>query len=198
MQPLSGSARLSSRMLSADEVGRLLGIDVSTVYRMASDGRLPARKVGRQWRFPSEAVVGVGTGLDPAVAAAAAGVAADLLGVTVVVTDLTGNPIIPVQNPCPRLVAAGTDATQACLREWRVLAERTDFVPRFLPGPLGFECAAAFIRDFDRLVGLVVVGGVAPLGDTSTDLFVLDEFGRESTLAALPRIAAAVAERRTS
>ena len=199
MQSLPGTSRASSsRLLSADEVGRMLGIDISTVYRMASDGRLPARKVGRQWRFPMDAVMGAESGLDPALAGAVAGVAADLLGVTVVVTDLSGSPIIPVQNPCPRLRAAGPDAAQECMREWRVLAERADLVPRFMPGPLGFECAAAFIRDFDRLLGLVMVGGVAPAGDTSPDLFVLDEIERESTLAALPRIAAAVAERRTS
>ena len=188
----------STRLISADEVGRMLGIDVSTVYRMASDGRLPARKVGRQWRFPAEAVLGEQSALDSAVAQAVAGVAADLLGISVVVTDLAGKPVIPVQNPCPRLVAAGAEAAQACVREWRSLAERADLAPRFMSGPLGFECAAAFIRDFDRLLGLVIVGGVAPKGETSTDLFVLDDIERESTLAALPRIAAAVAERRTS
>lgn len=39
-------------LLSARQVQLLLRIDRSTVYRMAEDGRLPAVKVGRQWRFP--------------------------------------------------------------------------------------------------------------------------------------------------
>lgn len=200
MQPVQERAEIArtSRLLSADEVGRILGIDISTVYRMAGDGRLPARKVGRQWRFPAQAVLGADAELDPAVAQAVAGVAADLLGVMVVVTDLFGKPVIPVQNPCERLLSAPADSIDSCVREWSELARRTDMAPRFVTGPLGFECAAAFIRDFDRLLGMVVIGGIAPMGDPAADLFVLDEVGRTTTLAALPRIAAAVAERRTS
>ena len=34
----------------------MLHIDRSTVYRMAEDGRLPAIKVGRQWRFPADRI----------------------------------------------------------------------------------------------------------------------------------------------
>ncbi|MFN2322611.1 MAG: helix-turn-helix domain-containing protein [Trueperaceae bacterium] len=43
-------------LMTAAAVGRLLGVDTSTVYRMASDGRLPALRVGRQWRFAAEQV----------------------------------------------------------------------------------------------------------------------------------------------
>jgi excisionase family DNA binding protein len=43
-------------LLTAAAVGRLLGVDASTVYRMAGDGRLPALRVGRQWRFAAEQV----------------------------------------------------------------------------------------------------------------------------------------------
>lgn len=41
-------------MLTAKEVQQLLQVDRSTVYRMAEDGRLPAIKVGKQWRFPAD------------------------------------------------------------------------------------------------------------------------------------------------
>lgn len=34
----------------------MLHIDRSTVYRMAEDGRLPAIKVGCQWRFPADRI----------------------------------------------------------------------------------------------------------------------------------------------
>lgn len=34
----------------------MLHVDRSTVYRMAEDGRLPAIKVGRQWRFPADRI----------------------------------------------------------------------------------------------------------------------------------------------
>ena len=42
--------------MTAAAVGRLLGVDTSTIYRMAGDGRLPALRVGRQWRFAAEQV----------------------------------------------------------------------------------------------------------------------------------------------
>ena len=40
-------------MLTAKDVQDLLQVDRSTVYRMAEAGRLPAIKVGKQWRFPA-------------------------------------------------------------------------------------------------------------------------------------------------
>lgn len=39
------------RLLTVTEVADLLRINKSTVYRMAKQGRLPATRVGRQWRF---------------------------------------------------------------------------------------------------------------------------------------------------
>jgi excisionase family DNA binding protein len=47
---------VASAMLTAQQVQDLLEVDASTVYRMASDGRLPAVRIGRQWRFPTEAI----------------------------------------------------------------------------------------------------------------------------------------------
>jgi len=46
----------SRTLLTALEVQELLHIDRSTVYRMAEDGRLPAIRVGRSWRFPAERI----------------------------------------------------------------------------------------------------------------------------------------------
>jgi len=44
------------RMLRAEDVAKSLGIDRSTVYRMAETGQLQAVKIGRQWRFPVEEI----------------------------------------------------------------------------------------------------------------------------------------------
>ena len=197
MQPLQDRCE---RLLSADEVGQALGIDVSTVYRMAGDGRLPARKVGRQWRFPAEAVAlphPADTGLDPEVAFATIRIAADLLGVMMVVTDLNGRPVTPVARPCPRFLAADEDATESCIAEWRATASSSDLGTRFRRTHLGFDCASAFIRSGDRLLGLVIAGGVADPDHPEDDLYVLTDEGRDQVLASLPRIASAVAERRT-
>ena len=43
-----------TNMFTAKDVQQLLQVDRSTVYRMAEDGRLPAVKVGKQWRFPAD------------------------------------------------------------------------------------------------------------------------------------------------
>lgn len=43
-------------LLSATEVGRMLDVDPTTIYRMAADGRLAGVRVGRQWRFRPEAI----------------------------------------------------------------------------------------------------------------------------------------------
>lgn len=47
-----------TEMLTAKDVQEMLQVDRSTVYRMAEAGRIPAMKVGKQWRFPAEQVTG--------------------------------------------------------------------------------------------------------------------------------------------
>jgi excisionase family DNA binding protein len=47
-----------TRQLTVEEVARLLGASVPTVRRWAVEGRIPARKVGRQWLFDSSDLVG--------------------------------------------------------------------------------------------------------------------------------------------
>ena len=37
--------------MTVEDVAEMLRINKSTVYRMAKAGRLPATRVGRQWRF---------------------------------------------------------------------------------------------------------------------------------------------------
>jgi excisionase family DNA binding protein len=200
----------ATALLTAVQVGDLLGIDQSTVYRMAADGRLSAVKVGRQWRFPAGVVQDLLGGSregplaaadrsrrdvpDVGAAAAATTVAAELLGVMMVVTDMQGRPLTPVANPCPRfaLLADDRDAIQACATEWRALADELDLQPHFRPGALGFECARAHIRTGDRLVGMVLAGGLASDGDADPDLYHLDAGARSAVLAALPRVAAAL------
>ena len=193
------ASSLPGGLLCAEEVGRRLGIDVSTVYRMAGDGRLSAIKVGRQWRFPVDSipVMGSDSSIDAGTAEAVAAVAADLLGAMVVISDLDGRAMTQVHNPCERYRLASTEAAEACVQEWRDLARRSDFVPRFHRGALDFDCAAAFIRAGDRLVGLVIAGGIAPLDEPAPDVHVLTKAQRSLVLDSLPRIAAAVVERRT-
>jgi excisionase family DNA binding protein len=234
-------------LLTALEVQELLHIDRSTVYRMAEDGRLPAIRVGRSWRFPAdriEALLDSGQadsmvpgpsatpapppstaspslsvvrstapkehpeeGADPVAddvaprlnthaAGAAVEVAADLLGVMMVVTDMHGRPVTDVANQCGWFAARADspDVLDTCVTEWRDLADHPDLTPRFQEGALGFECARAFIRHGSTLVGMVLAGGVSPSADETVDpdLYHLDDASRRRVLDALPRIAAAI------
>ena len=39
------------RYLTVDQVAKRFGVNVTTVYRLVQRGRLPAFKIGNQWRF---------------------------------------------------------------------------------------------------------------------------------------------------
>ena len=166
--------------LTARDLEELIRVDKSTIYRMAEDGRLPAVKVGRQWRFPEDAVMGwlgIDTGgavmriehnlrdlVTPGVATAVAELAAAAMGVMVVVTDMDGRPLTPVANPCGlfNAVAADPAVLPRCISSWQKYASAPDLVPRFGPSEFGFLCARAFVRRDTRLLGMVIAGGVAP------------------------------------
>jgi len=115
---MQGTQTNGQQLLTARQVQGMLGIDRSTVYRMAEDGRLPALKIGRQWRFPPEQIErvlviagdepgdsGDRVGIPAGIATAVISVAADLLGVMMVVTDMAGQPVTGVANPCPWFAA---------------------------------------------------------------------------------------------
>ena len=39
------------RWLSVDEIAKHLGVSKETIYRWVEKGKVPAHKVGRQWKF---------------------------------------------------------------------------------------------------------------------------------------------------
>jgi len=193
-------------LLTARQVQTMFGVDRSTVYRMAEDGRLPALKIGRQWRFRPEEIerllvaspgAAMLNGTPPALPASAAAVveiAADLLGVMMVATDMHGRPLTGVANPSRWFAARADDPASLadCVVEWKMLADEPDFEPQFLTGQLGFQCARAYIRSGTSLVGMVLAGGVAPPGNDSDELYHLDAIERGRVLTALPKVAAAL------
>ena len=190
-------------LLTAKQVQDRLHVDATTIYRMAADGRLPAFKVGRQWRFPADGVqtllAGGGftpgrTPLDPAPVQAVLDVSAPMLGVMMVATDMQGRPISEVANPCPWFAERAQDdeTLAACTAEWRAMAEDLDFAPRFQQASLGFECARVFVRFGSELVGQVLAGGVAPAGEHTGGLHELTAEQRRVVLDALPKVSAAL------
>lgn len=208
VQSMHSTTDPAPTLLTARQVQDILRVDRSTVYRMAENGRLPAIRVGKQWRFPADRIAEIvaaipqqqgssptDTRLDRARAEAVIGISADLLGVMMVVTDMDGQPVTTIANPCGWFEAHGRDpeVMAACTAEWRALADDHRFEPQFSQGPNGFECARAFIRSDRELIGMVLAGGVRPEGaDDRTDLFDLTDDQRQRVLAALPDIALAI------
>lgn len=43
-------------LLTAEEAANYLRLHVKSLYRLAREGKIPARKVGGQWRFHSESL----------------------------------------------------------------------------------------------------------------------------------------------
>lgn len=178
-------------MLTAKEMQTLLQVDRSTIYRMAEAGRLPAIKVGKQWRFPADQVEGwlqsqiAPNGKSPATVSTAPADAtngtlkailplecvqliqdtfADLLGVMLVVTDMEGTPITQPSHTCGLFdeISREPHALQRCIRSWHDLATTIDLEPQFSRSHLGLLCTRAMIRVGDELKGMVVAGCVAP------------------------------------
>jgi excisionase family DNA binding protein len=188
----------SPALLTARQVQEILHVDRSTVYRMAESGRLPAIRVGGQWRFPAQRIqelaVPAPTAPDRRVAQVAVDIAADLLGVMMVVTDMDGRPVTRIANPCAPFIDRAGDPglLRQCVAEWRRLADEVSLEPRFRLGEVGFECARVFVRSGRQLTGMVLAGGVAPIGVTDSDLYTLTDGDRDRVLRALPRIATAI------
>jgi excisionase family DNA binding protein len=49
-------ARTFPEVMTINETSEYLRIPLSTVYKLAQDGRIPSQKVGRHWRFHRRAI----------------------------------------------------------------------------------------------------------------------------------------------
>ncbi len=176
MHPDAAPARPAGSFLTTRDVQELIRVDKSTIYRMAEAGRLPAIKVGRQWRFPADEIErwlrrrrngAAESDFDALFTAEAQHLTdlyAELMGVMAVVTDMEGRPITTPSHPCGyfRAIAEAPRTVERCVAEWKALGGHYDFEPTFNLGHLGFLCARAFIRVGNRLEGMVIAGCVAP------------------------------------
>jgi excisionase family DNA binding protein len=169
----------------------LLQVDRSTIYRMAERGQLPAVKVGKQWRFPSDQVTDQFQISAPALTEKQQVLGevrkaengdrlasvlpiecvqliqesfADLLGVMLVITDMEGQPITTPSNSCGLFDAVKDEpgALQKCISSWAQMATSLELEPKFTTSHLGLLCARALIRVGSELQGMVVAGCVSP------------------------------------
>jgi len=181
-------------LLTTKDLQELINVDKSTIYRMAEDGRLPAVKVGRQWRFPAGQIADMLGGtvttpmppapagatsalaqlLLPETAEAVVGLVADLFGVMAVITDMTGQPITDVANANGyfSVIHNQPNAVEKCAHGWKELGEDGGLEPRFKPSHLGFLCTRTFIRVGNELVGMLIVGGITPADWPPSDEFL--------------------------
>jgi excisionase family DNA binding protein len=176
-----------TQMLTAKEIQSLLQVDRSTIYRMAEAERLPAIKVGKQWRFPADQIESwlqqktVVPKLDTVSTKNGAGndlalrlplmcvqliqdTFAQTLGVMIVVTDMQGNPITGVSNPCGlfKVISQTPNAIQKCIENWTHLDTILGLEPQFIYSRLGLLGARGLVRIGAELKGMVIVGGIAP------------------------------------
>jgi excisionase family DNA binding protein len=178
---------MTPEMLTAKDIQEMLQVDRSTIYRMAEAGRLPAVKVGKQWRFPSNSVEQwlkaqsktaqppmLGGQLTPGDDLASIlpldcvqliqDAFAEILDVMLVVTDMDGQPITEASNPTAFYnLLAETDSGHAlCQEKWQELSQIPALEPRFSSSLAGLLCARAFVRSEHQLKGMVIAFGVAP------------------------------------
>lgn len=197
-------------LLRAEQVSKLLKVDRSTVYRMAENGKLPATKVGRQWRFPADEISRLlqtdhataassendGQALIEAVQASLPLIelSAQLLGVMMIATDMDGHPVTELINPNPWVSSRADEPgfVDTCLAYWKQLANDPAFDVGFRLGPLNVECARTFFRIGPRLAGMLYAGGIDPTGHDERALYRLSAEGRARVLTYLPAVAAAV------
>lgn len=175
-------------LLTTRQLQDLLQVDRTTIYRMADSGRIPAVKVGNQWRFPREQVeswlqAGHATinGHEEASLSVAAPASltkllpvecvqqiqdafADALGVMIIVTDLDGSYVTRPSNACGLYEAADESplARRRCQELWAHLGHTPSLQPTFVESHIGLLCARGLIRVGSELKAMVVVGGIAP------------------------------------
>lgn len=182
--PAAGAELLTTR-----QVQELLLIDRTTVYRMVSNGQLPAVRVGKQWRFArtevdrllqakvTPGVARAGSWETPTEDAALvlrsvplAGIqslqdtVAELLAVMLVVTDMEGRIITEPSNVCGyyRALAPTGSLDRLCDITWPKLAAALPLNPQFVQSSLGPLCTRGLIRVHNRLEGMLVAGCIAP------------------------------------
>lgn len=229
-----------SEFLTTRQLQNILHVDRTTIYRMADDGRIPAVKVGSQWRFPRQSIEGwlktqspVGATVQETALPNESDLSqlipiecvqriqdtfADILGVMLVVTDLSGRPVTLPSHPCSLFALAERvpAAQHQCRQEWAALARQPSLQPTFGRSYLGLLHTRGLVRVGSELKAMLVVGGIAPAAwppeatevarmaeyldapeaevrQAMADAFILSQEQREQVLGYVQRIADIVA-----
>ena len=172
--------------MTTKQLMEILRVDRTTIYRMMNDGRLPAMRVGGQWRFSRQAI---DAWLNeqhsaPMVTAQAAPASPDkkisldsnilpisclqpiqeifaqTSDVGAVTTDLGGKPIMTMSNPCSfcNLILSTEKGRAKCQASWKKLAHQNDLHPRLEKCHAGFTYARGRILVEKQFIAMFFVG----------------------------------------
>ncbi len=172
-------------LLTVRDLQDLLRVDRMTVYRMIKDGRVPAFKVGGQWRFSRSEVdewlrkhraslegadISWAAGESPAAhvlplscVQAMQAIYAEALDIAAVTTGPDGTPLTAISNSCAfcNLVLSTAEGGRRCAASWRPPAGRPQ-PPLLRTCHAGLLCASApVLVDDQRVAGVAACQFVA-------------------------------------
>jgi excisionase family DNA binding protein len=172
-------------LLTTKQLMEFLRVDRTTIYRMLNDGRLPAMRVGGQWRFPRQTIekwLQEKTPPDPAQIKAGshdgvdskAGIEvlplyclqpiqevfAQTGDVGALTTDLDGKPLTPVSNSSAfcNLILSTEQGRAKCEACWKRLADQSEQHPRLEKCHAGLTYARGRIVVDGDFIAMFFVG----------------------------------------
>lgn len=182
-----------AELITTRELQGMLHIDRTTIYRMVGDGRLRGIRVGKQWRFDrsdieellsstpfdhdstTERSSGAGDAtprlldsLPIACSQLVQDAFAELLGVTLVITERNGEPVTRPSNLPGKLVDAAGVAETGGQLDWLVTSGELGLEPHFVAGDSGLLWTRGMIRSSNDLLGMLVAGGFVPTSGESS------------------------------
>ena len=153
-----------SGLLTTRQVQNILQIDRTTVYRMLKDGRLTGIKIGNQWRFPQAQIDNLLTYSSPTATPPTKSLSSDILpltclqgmqnvsaeaiGISAIITNLTGEPLTQMSNACRfcQLIRSSEKGREACRQDLTLVAQRASSPTPQVVCHAGLHCSSAPIN----------------------------------------------------
>lgn len=173
-----------TELLTTRQLMDMLHLDRTTIYRMLNDGRLPAVRVGGQWRFPRAAVdewlQGKSTAPETPHPKESSNVTltadenilplhciqpiqevfAQISEIGAVTTDLAGKPLTEFSNACSycKLILSTEKGRARCQADWKRLAAQNEPKPRLEKCHAGLSYARGRITVQDKFIAMIFGG----------------------------------------
>jgi excisionase family DNA binding protein len=170
-------------LLTTKQLMEILHVDRTTIYRMMNDGRLPAVRVGGQWRFRRQSIDQWLSDDKPTIIAERKSdsgstplvsneilpayclqsiqeVFAQTSDVGAITTDLNGKTLTSVSNSCAacNLILASGKGRARCEASWSKLADQAANEPRLEKCHAGFVYARGRVTVADQFIAMFFVG----------------------------------------